>query len=192
MLVAVIVVIAAFILAIMAALSVAIFRFMPLPHNAGFPTTQADWTLFADLLGSIGGTFFAGLAFAGLIWTIRIQQRELRETREELAKAAKAQVESQKAHEAHVKVAQQAARLSAATALLNHYQALMPRLIVDSQPGMGGGASVRARLDEVQKAVGELETEIQTLRDELKALVHRVEIHAEIPAFEGSLTVQAD
>lgn len=133
------------------------------------------WGTFADVYGAVVGTLFSGLAFAGLILAVHLQRRELRETREELAKTATAQVESQKAHEAHVEVAQQSARLSAATALLNHYQAILPRLRTDAQPAMGGGAAVRERLEQVLGEVPELETEIQVLRGELRDAVRRAE-----------------
>jgi archaellum component FlaC len=177
---------------VMIGLSVFIVWRMPVPQNAPFLTTQDDWSLFAEVFGSIGGTLFAGLAFAGLIWTIRVQQRELKETRKELAEATKAQVKSQKAHEAHVKVAQQSARLSAATALLNHYEAQIPKLEKKMSLGMGGGPEVRERLTKVLKEVDTLETEIQDLRDELKVLIRHVDITSEAPPAGASVTVTTE
>lgn len=59
----------------------------------GAPKSSAE---LGDMFGAIGAVF-AGLAFAGVVVTILIQQRELKETREELAKSAIAQDESQKA-----------------------------------------------------------------------------------------------
>lgn len=79
----------AIVIALMVILGVGIMLVLPVPHNSPRYTAQ-DWTVFADVYGAVVGTFFAGLAFAGVIWTIRLQQRELKETREELARTADA------------------------------------------------------------------------------------------------------
>lgn len=92
-----------------------------------------EWSAFADVFGAIVGTLFGGLAFAGIIWTIllqrhelSLQRQELKETREELTRAADAQEKSEAALNAQVEVAQLAARLNAATALLTHYENSIP------------------------------------------------------------------
>jgi cell division protein FtsB len=177
----------------MTALAVAIAVLMPVPHDASFLATQADWTLFADVFGSVGGTIFSGLAFAGLIWTIRIQQQELKETREELAKTATAQVESQKAHEAHVRVAQQSARLSAATALLSHYDGQMYRLAETIEVSLNEKkANQTADLERMSVKRTEVRKEIYALRDELRDLVRYAEVVSETLPQEtaGTVTVK--
>ncbi len=134
---------------VMTGLGVFIAMRMPVPHNAPFLTTQDDWSLFAEVFGSIGGTLFAGLAFAGLIWTIRIQQRELRETRGELANAVKAQ-------NAHVETAKQTAKLSALAALFadtsRSAQFLGPRYI--------GSEEGKEMLEELSKLRSQIEAEL--------------------------------
>jgi hypothetical protein len=73
--------------------------------------SSQDWTAFSELYGATVGTLFAGLAFAGVIWTIHLQRRELFETREELRRTADAQA-------AQVETAKQVAKLNALATLL--------------------------------------------------------------------------
>lgn len=81
-----------------------------------------DWTAFSELYGALLGPLFSGFAFAGILWTIQLQRRELRETRKELAKAAEAQA-------AQVEVAQLSARLDASRALYEYYDALFREVL---------------------------------------------------------------
>ena len=75
-------------------LSVAMLFYIPEPTNRG---------TFGDMFGGIN-TLFSGLAFAGVIYAIilqskelSLQRRELKLTREELARSAEAQNEQAKA-----------------------------------------------------------------------------------------------
>ena len=67
-----------------------------------FYCNLTDRGVFGDSFGAIN-SLFSGLAFAGIIYTILLQRKELKLqrdelelTRDELAKSAKAQIESQK------------------------------------------------------------------------------------------------
>lgn len=79
---------------------------------------MATWGQFGDIFGGINA-LFTGLAFAGVIYTILLQRRELglqrdelRLTRDELARSATAQNEQ-------VAQLKESAKLAALTALLN-------------------------------------------------------------------------
>lgn len=57
------------------------------------PGTEVSYGTFGDSFGALN-TLFSGLAFAGLIWTILLQKKELKETREEI-KGQKEQLANQ-------------------------------------------------------------------------------------------------
>lgn len=154
-----------------------------------------SWSTFADVYAATVGTLFAGLAFAGIIWTIMLQRRELALQRGELKRSANAQEASEKAFTAQVKVAQQSARLSAATALLDYRWRQITQISErlrsrtespDFQVKME--QKVRELIDETER----LEKEIESLRDELMALIHHVEIETSLPSITGSMTVHTD
>ena len=107
------------ILLIQAAVGVVLFFALP------------DWTTrgqFGDMFGLVN-SLFSGLAFAGLIYTIHLQQQELslqREelqlTRVELKRSAEAQEKSEIALSSQAVASAQSARLSAINYLLAHYE----------------------------------------------------------------------
>jgi hypothetical protein len=90
-----------------------------------------DWPTrgqFGDLFGAVNA-LFSGLAFAGLIYAIllqredlELQRKELEMTRQELKRSASAQEQSEIALRAQANAASQSAKLSATTALLEHYK----------------------------------------------------------------------
>ena len=93
-----------------------------------------DWNnrgLFGDMFGSVN-SLFAGLAFAGVIYTIllqrnelALQRRELELTREQLTRSAKAQELSEEALREQGTTLQLTAKLNALSALIDHYDILI-------------------------------------------------------------------
>ncbi len=87
-----------------------------------------------DVKGQFGDTFgalnalFSGLAFAGVIYTILLQRKELKLTREELKKAAEAQTKSEEALRKQVKS-------MSMTALINGYTTFIQS--IDNDLGLG-------------------------------------------------------
>lgn len=88
-----------------------------------------DWnilSLFGDMFGAIN-SLFTGLAFAGLIYTIILQKKELRlqrleliETRKELARSALAQEKSEIALSKQVLLQNMTAQLTSLNILINY------------------------------------------------------------------------
>ncbi len=83
---------------------------------------------FGDTFGAINA-LFSGLAFAGIIYTIQLQRKELglqrkelRHTREELSRSADAQNDAQKALNEQAKMMNTTAKLNTLTAMLEHYR----------------------------------------------------------------------
>lgn len=99
--------------------------------GAGFAMYFAieDWERrgqFGDMFGVVNA-LFAGLAFAGVIYTILLQRKELelqreelRLTRDELRRSAEAQENSEKALAAQVRASVLAARLAATDSLVQN------------------------------------------------------------------------
>ena len=81
---------------------------------------------FGDMFGAVN-SLFSGLAFAGVIYAIFLQRRELRETRHELKRTADAQEKSER-------VARENFYLSAMTAVLNAEAAKMQRATAGTGP----------------------------------------------------------
>jgi uncharacterized membrane protein len=84
--------------------------------------------LFGDTFGAVNALFSA-LAFAGVLYAIRLQsaelslqRQELRETREELARTAKAQEVSAANLAKQAAALEATARLSALNAVIDHYR----------------------------------------------------------------------
>lgn len=95
-----------------------------------FLPTWSDRGTFGDMFGAVN-TLFSGLAFAGIIYAIILQQRELKLqkeelelTRRELTRSADAQEKSEKALQAQVRAAELSAKLTA----INH---LLERVYLD-------------------------------------------------------------
>lgn len=89
-----------------------------------------DWSsrgTFGDLFGAVNA-LFSGLAFAGLIYTIILQKRdlemqraEIKMNRTELKKSASAQQKSEKALSEQVEQMKVTARLNALNTIINYY-----------------------------------------------------------------------
>ena len=86
--------------------------------------------------GAVGDTFgtinslFSGLAFAGIIYTILLQRKELAlqrqelaETRKELKRSADAQEKSEKALNQQIESSKVVAKINAINAIIDHYNA---------------------------------------------------------------------
>jgi len=89
-----------------------------------------DWSnrgSFGDLFGAVNG-LFSGLAFAGLIYTIVLQKRdlelqrtEIQMNRAELKKSSSAQQKSEKALSEQVDLMRITSRLNALNTIINYY-----------------------------------------------------------------------
>jgi hypothetical protein len=89
-----------------------------------------DWSqrgTFGDLFGAVNA-LFSGLAFAGLIYTIVLQKKdlemqrsEIKMNRAELKKSAAAQQKSEKALSEQVEQMKVTARLNALNTIINYY-----------------------------------------------------------------------
>lgn len=165
--------------------TVALFLFNRLPISRNL---EAFAAAFSDLVSPV----FSVLAFGGLVFTafmqyqeLSLQREELQETREELKRTADAQSEQ-------VKIAQLSARLAAETALLNHYEVLASRLptTLAGNPTEEMLEGLRQEKDRVYQMRRVLHDEIFSLRNELRAVVHHVEIDATLPAVTGSVAVE--
>ena len=90
----------------------------------------SSWSIrgqFGDMFGTVN-SLFAGLAFAGVIYTIllqrdelALQREELKLTRKELGRSATAQEKSEKALASQVHELQRTAKLNALSALIENY-----------------------------------------------------------------------
>ena len=90
-----------------------------------------DWPTrgqFGDVFGTVNA-LFSGLAFTGLIYTVflqreelSLQRTELELTRQELRRSAHAQEQSEIALRAQARAASMSAKMSTASALLEHYR----------------------------------------------------------------------
>ena len=93
-----------------------------------------DWTAsgqFGDMFGGLN-TFFSGLAFLGIIYTIflqreelGLQRKELELTREELKRTAEAQEKSEKALSKQATSLKITAKLNGLSAILQHHNTLI-------------------------------------------------------------------
>ena len=106
-------------------------------------STWTDRGTFGDMFGAVN-TLFSGLAFAGVIYAIILQQQELtlqreelKMTREELNRTATAQEHSEKALAEQAKTAILGARLSAANILLEDVESKLDKLPIPGRP-IGG------------------------------------------------------
>lgn len=95
---------------------------------------NTDRGTFGDMFGAVNA-LFSGLAFAGIIYTILLQRRELelqreelRATRGEMARAASAQENSQRALELQVDAAEYSQRLAAVNHMLDFASLCQQRL----------------------------------------------------------------
>ncbi|MGA0435503.1 MAG: hypothetical protein ACO3MV_07530 [Flavobacteriales bacterium] len=82
-----------------------------------------DWTergTFGDLFGGVNA-LFSGLAFAGLIYTIVLQRKEIEANREEIKKANKAQRHTQRVLDGQLEQMQRTTRLTALNSLMDYF-----------------------------------------------------------------------
>lgn len=86
---------------------------------------QAAW--FGDSFGGIN-SLFSGLAFAGIIYTIllqrkelQLQRQELKETRQELKRSADAQEKSEEAFKKQIQLMNYTAQLNGMSSSLSYY-----------------------------------------------------------------------
>ena len=93
---------------------------------------------FGDMFGAVNA-LFSGLAFAGIIYTILLQRRELelqreelQATRAELSRSASAQEKSEQALQAQVEATDYGRRLTAVNHMLDFAHACHERLQVKS------------------------------------------------------------
>lgn len=101
-----------------------LFSLIGLSYFINSPTERGT---FGDSFGAINA-LFSGFAFAGIIYTILLQRKELslqrielRETRKELRRSADAQEKSEKALIKQIENMKIAAKVSALNTLLSHY-----------------------------------------------------------------------
>ncbi|MFY7927491.1 MAG: hypothetical protein ACOVS5_01355 [Oligoflexus sp.] len=144
-----------------------IWLLVPVLGSMAFP----DWEMrgqFGDTFGSINA-LFSGLAFAGLFWALRIQQKqldiqreELKLQREELQEQRKEMVASRKELAKQVHAQHAMFRATAAQVTVAAVQARIEALKLDAE---SRGASGR----------GPFVRDIQTLADSLTALSDWVE-----------------
>lgn len=103
-----------------------------------------DWPSrgqFGDVFGAVNA-LFSGLAFTGLIYTVflqreelSLQRKELELTRQELKRTAQAQEQSEVALRAQADAASMSAKMSTASALLDHYRTELKELRAIAIPG---------------------------------------------------------
>lgn len=151
--------------------AVAIWLVLPAPKSV---------VAFGEAFGGIAGTLISGFALVFLIFTVLQQQRalslqreelslqreELRETREELKRTADAQVASEQALQEQVRIAQLAARLDAATVLLNHNQD-----VISGSSARGTPALI---VQQARESRDEMLSELIRVRNELLGAVEGV------------------
>ena len=94
---------------------------------------------FGDTFGALNA-LFSGLAFAGLIYTILLQRKELELTRQELKKATENQTKSEEA------LRKQAKSMSM-TAMINGYTAFIQSIDNDLDSRGGSGNQIASQFD---------------------------------------------
>lgn len=127
------------VLALQVAGTFAIYYFIP-----GWPTRAR----FGDSFGAVN-TLFSGLAFAGLIYTVHIQRKELQLQREELqisraelSRSAEAQERSERALSRQALAAQAAAEIAALNNLLSYVDDETKRLSASDADRIGNRAAL--------------------------------------------------
>ena len=128
-----------------------------------------DWSdrgTFGDLFGAVNA-LFSGLAFAGLLYSlienrkqISSQQEELLISRKELLKARKIQEKTEKAIEAQVAQMRNTARLSGFNTLVNYFT----NTINDSKTSP---EEVESAIEKRKKAIREIDSLIKWANDDV-------------------------
>ena len=120
-----------------------------------------DWTVrgtFGDLFGAVNA-LFSGLAFAGLIYTIVLQRREIEANREEIKKTNKAQKHTQRVMDGQLEQMQHTTRLTALNSLMDYFN----RQIAD--PSSSEEKVARAR-EKRRETVAEIDHMINRIDDD--------------------------
>ncbi len=131
-----------------------------------FPDMQSRGS-FGDMFGSIN-SLFAGLAFAGVIYTIflqrqelALQRKELELTRKELKRSAEAQEKSQEALAEQVSAQLLTAKLNAFSTLVDYYSTEYRGISGNLTPAR----QAREKASQKTRAyLGQLETLAQKIR----------------------------
>ena len=111
---------------------------------------------FGDIFGGVNA-LFTGLAFAGVIYTILLQRRELELQREELRLNRAELSRSAQAQSDQVAVLKQSADLSATTTLVNVYGALL-------QPFWEGTQGLRMDLGHLRGQAPKTEEDLRNIK----------------------------
>lgn len=155
-------------LLVLGATAAVIWRLLPAPKSVA---------AFGEAFGGIAGTLISSFALVLLVFTVLQQQRALglqreelslqrqeqRDTREELKRTADAQAEQ-------VRIAQLAARLNAAIALLDLYDFQTSKL-PSSYPA---GSEYERRHKEIQANREDMQNELFRVRNELVGAVQGI------------------
>ena len=117
--------------------------------------------MFGDMFGTVN-SLFAGLAFAGVIYTIFLQRNELALqrnelvlTREQLARSAAAQEKSHEALAEQVEALRMTAKLNALSGLIGHYD-----VKISAERNVTGKGILK---NQQQAYIGQLETELRSI-----------------------------
>jgi hypothetical protein len=162
---------------------------------------------FGEAFGGVVGTVISSFALVFLIFTVLQQQRaldlqrkelflqrqELKETREELRRTADAHEASGQVLQKQVRIAQLAARLNAALALLDHYEKLYAKLPPDlSNPIHMKDRKKQEHRREVMEGLREIQAEIFRVRAQLLDAVQGSGVAIDPPPTASGTGVMTD
>lgn len=116
------------------------------------PSGDEKWSIFAELYGGAVGALFSAFAFAGLIVTIILQDRQLRAASADAVRAAEADTAAKNALAEQLAVSRLTGRLNAATALLTHHQSRLSYLDIQHQQANNQGPAHAALIWRQQEA----------------------------------------
>ena len=117
---------------------------------AGLFSTWNDRGTFGDMFGAVN-TLFSGFAFAGVIYAIFLQGKELELQREELSMTRNELAKSATAQNEQAKLMLHSAKINATASKLDTYTNLMV-----NKRGVPGGE--KSAVDYVDETIKELET----------------------------------
>jgi uncharacterized membrane protein YciS (DUF1049 family) len=110
----------------------------------------SDRGTFGDMFGAVN-TLFSGLAFAGVIYAIFLQRKELELQREELSLTRNELSKSASAQAKQVEQMEKSAMLSAISSTLNTYC----QIVANTNPGSGSYIELKAKRDGLLSIVEE-------------------------------------
>ncbi len=117
-----------------------------------------DFGIAAAAFGDIAGVLFSALAFGGLIFATFMQRRELSLQRQELSLQRRELEQTRSVLQAQLETERLAASLSAATAMLEHYER-----VAASMPPVGSNKGAFIEAVQIMGRVA-LEGEVSTAR----------------------------